>query len=240
MIIGWYGTSASFCDQQFVVYHVCLADLPDCPKWIGQTATTHHWLGFLKCLHCKGKTLLAMPSWPNQTKNWSFWSSTSRQSSTNACLQMPKDSTDQHGITTAAKSPRVFVTLDLWMNLQRYGISAPRQVTHKTYYSIENNLSNKYLAIAKWKLQGNYFLYCDVERCGTMFGLTQLCNCPTGRDWVLVCFHHDACGLPFFVWLLGRSSRVSVNMSCWWCRWVSMMIGSSFRISLVVMHFVQV
>lgn len=171
-----------------------------------------------------------MPSWPNQTKNWSFWSSTSRQSSTNACLQMPKDSTDQHGITTAAKSPRVFVTLDLWMNLQRYGISAPRQVTHKTYYSIENNLSNKYLAIAKWKVQGNYFLYCDVERCGTMFGLTQLCNCPTGRDWVLVCFHHDACGLPFFLFdcweeVLGFRStcRVDDVVECRW--WLEVLFG---------------
>ena len=68
------------------------------------------------------------------------------------------------------KSPRVFVTLDLWMNLQPYGISAPRKGSLKTYFSIENNLSNKHLAIAKWKLQGDYFLthiamWKDVERC---------------------------------------------------------------------------
>lgn len=46
--------------------------------------------------------------------------------------------------------------------------------------------------------------YCDVERCGKMFGLSQLCNCPTGRDWVLVCFHQDTGALPFICLTVGK------------------------------------
>ena len=56
-------------------------------------------------------------------------------------------------------------------------------------------LNSKYLDVAKWKLQGRYFLtHIVMWKDLLAYTAVKLSN---RRDWMLACFHHDACGVPF-------------------------------------------